>query len=120
MWQGVRIEWCKSRARALQWSQEVELLREEMRRVLQFFAWHAGWWEEQGNRCISDQAADTEGLQAYAARQADIRRRVAGHFRILWAPYLSPPVDNHVLHPPPPLSELSLPDLTLPDMPSHY
>ncbi|KAG0691527.1 hypothetical protein DFH29DRAFT_1010861 [Suillus ampliporus] len=38
---GVRIEWCKSRARALRWSEEVELLREEMRRVLQFFAWQA-------------------------------------------------------------------------------
>ncbi|KAG1845839.1 hypothetical protein F4604DRAFT_1884248 [Suillus subluteus] len=36
---GVRIEWCKTRARALRWSEEVELLREEMRRVLQFFAW---------------------------------------------------------------------------------
>ncbi|KAG2105070.1 uncharacterized protein F5147DRAFT_746489 [Suillus discolor] len=40
---GVQIEWCKSRARALQWLEEVELLREEMCRVLQFFAWHGAW-----------------------------------------------------------------------------
>ncbi|KAG1861320.1 hypothetical protein F4604DRAFT_1684122 [Suillus subluteus] len=36
---GVRIEWCKSHVRALRWLEEVELLMEEMHRVLQFFAW---------------------------------------------------------------------------------
>ncbi|KIK33973.1 hypothetical protein CY34DRAFT_98753 [Suillus luteus UH-Slu-Lm8-n1] len=63
---GVRIEWCKSRARALRWSEEVELLKEEMRRVLQFFAWQAAWWEEQGNRRVGECTAHIEGLQAYA------------------------------------------------------
>jgi hypothetical protein len=37
MLQGVYIEWGKSCARALWWIEEVELLREEMHRVLQFF-----------------------------------------------------------------------------------
>ncbi|KAG2028626.1 hypothetical protein BDR03DRAFT_818726, partial [Suillus americanus] len=41
---GVRVEWCKSRARALRWAEEVDLLQEEMRRVLQFFNWQANWW----------------------------------------------------------------------------
>ncbi|KAG1772260.1 hypothetical protein EV702DRAFT_1181338 [Suillus placidus] len=54
--QGVQIEWCKSHARAL----------EEMRRVLQFFAWQAAWWEDQGKRRVGEYVAHAEGLQAYA------------------------------------------------------
>lgn len=38
-----RIEWCKSRARASRWAEEVELLQEEMRRVAEFLSWHAAW-----------------------------------------------------------------------------
>ncbi|KAG2119820.1 uncharacterized protein F5147DRAFT_742104 [Suillus discolor] len=87
---GVRIEWCKSHARALRWSEEVELLREEMRRVLQFFTWQAAWWEERGRHNVGECAADAEGLQAYATQQANLRHRLAEHFRVLWLPYLSP------------------------------
>jgi hypothetical protein len=49
LWTGsqVRVEWCKARARAMHWSEEVELLQEEMRRVLQFFGWQATWWDSQ-------------------------------------------------------------------------
>ncbi|KAG2041298.1 hypothetical protein BDR03DRAFT_932218 [Suillus americanus] len=81
--QGVHIEWCKSRVRALQWSEEVELLKEEMCRVLQFFAWQAAWWEEQGKWHVGECTAHTEGLQAYAARQANVCHRLANHFCIL-------------------------------------
>jgi hypothetical protein len=108
--QGVRIEWCKSRARALRWSEEVELLKEEMRRVLQFFAWQAAWWEEQGNRRVGECTAHTEGLQAYAVRQANLRYRLGDHFRILWSPYLS--LQSLPINPP----SVSLPDLTIPDL----
>ncbi|KAG1888370.1 hypothetical protein F4604DRAFT_1916291 [Suillus subluteus] len=110
---GVRIEWCKTRARALRWSEEVELLTEEMRRVLEFFTWQQARWEEQGKACVGECAADIEGLRAYAARQANIRRRLADHFRVLWAPFLSleGPID-----PPPQLAEHSLPDLMIPDI----
>ncbi|KAG2338570.1 hypothetical protein BDR05DRAFT_978103 [Suillus weaverae] len=81
--QGVRIEWCKSRARALQWSEEVELLREEMRRVLRFFTWQAAWWEDQGQRHVGECVTHAEGLQAYAGRQAILRHRMADYFRVL-------------------------------------
>ncbi|KAG2031834.1 hypothetical protein BDR03DRAFT_936192 [Suillus americanus] len=73
---GVRIEWCKTRARALQWSEEVELLTEEMRRVLECFSWQQARWEEQGKACLGECAADIEGL-------------LADHFQVLWAPFLS-------------------------------
>ncbi|KAJ7080573.1 hypothetical protein B0H15DRAFT_953443 [Mycena belliarum] len=47
MAEGVRIEWAKARARRLRWREEVDLLEEEMRRVLQFTRWRAGWWRAQ-------------------------------------------------------------------------
>ncbi|KAG1805426.1 hypothetical protein EV424DRAFT_1544391 [Suillus variegatus] len=54
---GVCMEWCKSRARAMRWA-------EEMRRVLQFFDWQANWWDEQQDRLICETAAQCEGLSA--------------------------------------------------------
>ncbi|KAH7902904.1 hypothetical protein BJ138DRAFT_1120962 [Hygrophoropsis aurantiaca] len=80
----VRMEWCRTRARAMRWSEEVDLLQEEMRRVLQYFAWHAAWWEEQGMRRFTADKTLAEGLFAYASRQADIRHHLADTFRELW------------------------------------
>jgi hypothetical protein len=40
----LRAEWSKSRARAARAREEVLLLREEMRRVLEFLGWKARWW----------------------------------------------------------------------------
>jgi hypothetical protein len=57
-----------------------------------------------------------EGLQAYAARQADIGLRLVGHFRGLWVPYLpqtlqvSLPIIS-------PQGGLQLPNLTMPNIP---
>ncbi|EIW81308.1 hypothetical protein CONPUDRAFT_153858 [Coniophora puteana RWD-64-598 SS2] len=42
---GIRVEWCKARARALRWTEETELLREEMRRTLVYIAWQSDWWQ---------------------------------------------------------------------------
>ncbi|KAJ7271751.1 hypothetical protein C8J57DRAFT_1226330 [Mycena rebaudengoi] len=50
MHEALRIEWAKARARSLQWSEEVDLLEEEMRRITQFLFWHASWWEGQRDR----------------------------------------------------------------------
>ncbi|KAF8993262.1 hypothetical protein BDZ89DRAFT_973013, partial [Hymenopellis radicata] len=41
----LRIEWCKSRARALRWQEECLLLREEMRRFLATLSAEATLWE---------------------------------------------------------------------------
>ena len=40
----LRSEWAKSRAQAARATEEVLLLREEMRRVLDFLGWKADWW----------------------------------------------------------------------------
>ncbi|KAJ7026189.1 hypothetical protein C8F04DRAFT_1212668 [Mycena alexandri] len=66
----LRIEWAKTRARSLRWTEEVDLLEEEMRRVLQFLTWRAGWWEEQIGRRGLPEGSQREGETAYAARQA--------------------------------------------------
>ncbi|KAG2365204.1 hypothetical protein BDR07DRAFT_1449868 [Suillus spraguei] len=97
---GVRVEWCKSCARALCWAEEVDLLQEEMRQVLQFFNWQANWWKGQGVLQVYESApcngeepgtaARDEGLRAYASQQANIRHRLAAHFRSIWAPFISP------------------------------
>ncbi|KAG2030597.1 hypothetical protein BDR03DRAFT_1016987 [Suillus americanus] len=59
---GVRVEWCKARARAMRWAEEVELLQEEMCRVLQFFWWQATWWDERGHQRVEEDAGCLEGI----------------------------------------------------------
>ncbi|KAJ7038352.1 hypothetical protein C8F04DRAFT_1179974 [Mycena alexandri] len=82
--ESVRVEWSKAKARKERWEEEVELLREEMKRVLRFLRWRAVWWEERrasrGN--VSRELAS--GLQAYAARQAALHRDIARKFKTAW------------------------------------
>lgn len=81
----LRIEWCRVRARAMRWSEEVLLLREEMRRVLAYFRWHAGWWSELAEMdrpALSN--ANQEGAAAYAYKQAHMRSALRARFDHLW------------------------------------
>ncbi|KIK32880.1 hypothetical protein CY34DRAFT_67708, partial [Suillus luteus UH-Slu-Lm8-n1] len=72
------------------WTEEVELLMEEMGRVIRFLHWDAQRWDEHRSRLTGENPVHIEGLHAYAARQAHIRCRLAAHFDALWAPYLMP------------------------------
>jgi len=80
----LRVEWTKLRARAHRWDEEVELVVEEMRRVLFFLNWKARWWMEQGENCLNVTAELREGLQAYAAKQASVLKRMAQYFASQW------------------------------------
>jgi len=82
----LRIEWCRARARAMRWSEEVLLLEEEMRRVLRFLEWHAKWWEDQQGRHTNLSPAEEKGMRAYALRQAGLRRALRKAFYDQWAP----------------------------------
>jgi hypothetical protein len=64
----------------------VDLLQEEMRRVLESLAWEAQEWDARGLvGVIKATSPDhAEGILAYAYRQASIRRRMAGKFAKLW------------------------------------
>jgi hypothetical protein len=44
----MRVEWAKARARVMRWKEELLLVQEEMRRVLEYHKWKAAWWRTQG------------------------------------------------------------------------
>jgi len=67
------VEWYKSQVHAHRWTEEVELLQEEMRWVCAFFNWHAAWWRDQAGRRIGLDVAKLEGLEAYARHQAALQ-----------------------------------------------
>jgi hypothetical protein len=97
----LRVEWCKSRARAMRWTEETLLLLEEMRRTLKFLDWQACFWVEHmkvldnddvpaeystvnlvGSRTLALER--NEGVRAYALRQAAVRTHLRDHFKNLW------------------------------------
>ncbi|KAF8869326.1 hypothetical protein BD779DRAFT_1614547 [Infundibulicybe gibba] len=78
----LRLEWCKARARAHRWQEECLLLQEEMRRTLAFFQSEIEKWGMIIAGLPSTDA--TEGLKAYACRQADIRRGLLTRCQDRW------------------------------------
>ncbi|KAG6848454.1 hypothetical protein H0H93_016828 [Arthromyces matolae] len=83
----LRIEWCKSKARADRWKEEVQLLREEMRRVPLFFRFRSRWWREQATQS-TDGCSDepiTRGMRAYALDQSAMYEAMAVHCERCWA-----------------------------------
>ncbi|KAJ7070273.1 hypothetical protein B0H15DRAFT_918090 [Mycena belliarum] len=94
--EALRIEWAKTRARAMRQQEQVDLLEEEMRRVLVFLRWRADWWEGMAGERLSAReesegiafadkdCAYSEGNVAYAKRQAGRLRKLAGLFEEKW------------------------------------
>ncbi|KAK7049165.1 CxC2 domain-containing protein [Favolaschia claudopus] len=98
--EALRIEWAKTRARFMRRAEEVDLLEEESRRILQFLRWRADRWEESANKrpqvpegafklpthiaFAPKHAAYAEGNIAYAHRQAAFLRRLADVFETQW------------------------------------
>ena len=69
----------------MRWTEEVLLVQEEMRRVLEYMSWFANWWTSHA--VVHSMAHDqylTEGLTAYAAKQANLRLSLHDHFKMLW------------------------------------
>ena len=93
----MRVEWCRSHARAMRYVEEVELLLEEMRRVLAFLEWDRNRWNERA-LCASKSVNDAcrpsaslenkgpleEGMRAYALCQASVRQRLFVTFAKQW------------------------------------
>ncbi|KAJ7200471.1 hypothetical protein B0H12DRAFT_975913, partial [Mycena haematopus] len=80
----VRIEWAKTRARAMRWQEEVDLLEEEMRRISQFLRWRSEWWSGKVDRRGLGEGPQREGETAYAIRQASIQATLADEFAREW------------------------------------
>lgn len=81
----LRIEWCRVRARAFHWAEDLLLVQEEMRRVLETFKYQANWWENQNGRRTGISSEVIEGLSAYACKQASLRRALHSSFFSLWS-----------------------------------
>jgi hypothetical protein len=84
----MHVEWAKAHARANRWKEEVLLLTEEIRRVVAYLDWKASWWRTQGSHRDDVRADITDGLIAYAYRQADLMHKLAESFAALWYPVL--------------------------------
>ena len=80
----LHAEWAKSRARADRAKEEVLLVREEMRRVLEFLRWRANWWRERTQRRRVADTSVMEGIKAYSLEQANIHDSLSLHFRTVW------------------------------------
>lgn len=79
-----RVEWCKSRARAVRATEEATLLKEEMRRALAFLRWKADWWLERRYARAGVSPDMLEGISAFATTQAEVQNSLANHFQKLW------------------------------------
>ncbi|KAG6835952.1 hypothetical protein H0H93_012949 [Arthromyces matolae] len=94
----LRIEWCKSQARADRWQEEVQLLREEMRRVPKFFRSRSRSWQKLatvgthfGGR-YEDEGTQA-GRRAYALHQSEMYEAMAAHCESCWSL-----VDSYIAH----------------------
>jgi hypothetical protein len=96
----LRVEWAKVQARKERWEEEVLLVHEEMRRVVMFYEWKAGWWRSQATRRMDvDATADggldatldaaiIQGVTAYAEKQAYLCESLARNCVTYWLPVL--------------------------------
>ncbi|KAJ7153131.1 hypothetical protein C8R43DRAFT_1126970 [Mycena crocata] len=81
--EALRIEWAKTRARAMRWAEEVALLEEEMRRIRQFLTWRAGWWTERADGRQREDGPQREEERAYAWH-AKLQTDLCERFETLW------------------------------------
>jgi hypothetical protein len=83
----LRIEFCKSKASADRWREEVELLREEMAWTKRFFQFRSSEWSalvsSQPHGTPGDKA-EVEGQHAYALKQAAQFDRMHDCYVSLW------------------------------------
>ncbi|KAF8168597.1 hypothetical protein K438DRAFT_1616101, partial [Mycena galopus ATCC 62051] len=86
----LRLEWCKAYARSRRYSEEVRLLREEMRRTIAYGVTAAEKWEELMVQELSGAEPEvTEGRRAYAAEQAAKERTTVARLERNWAGILA-------------------------------
>jgi hypothetical protein len=85
----VRVEWTTSSARLERWVEEVQLLQEEMRRVIMFLEWKSCDWLTRVEARRGNVTPDIQsGLNAYTRKQAAIYHDLAVSFAKLWRPTL--------------------------------
>ncbi|TDL23120.1 hypothetical protein BD410DRAFT_721379 [Rickenella mellea] len=96
----LRVEWCKARARLDRWTEEVDILREEMRRVEAYLQYRAKWWSSLALTCVhltSTDAVVYSGAVAYAHKQAGLQAALCTHFCRLWRKLRDPANDELIV-----------------------
>ncbi|KAI5823495.1 hypothetical protein K523DRAFT_255071 [Schizophyllum commune Tattone D] len=80
--------WAKARARKQRWAEEVEILREDMRRCLRSLEKQSKIWHDHAESARGRTSAHDSGLRAYALRQEQQWRRMRDKFLDEWGkPY---------------------------------
>ncbi|KAH9912082.1 uncharacterized protein B0H18DRAFT_1056642 [Fomitopsis serialis] len=69
-----RLEWFRASARTTRWNEEVEIVKEEMRRVQRYFHYCMKKWEERAEVVCTN--LDEQGAAAFAARQSSMYSRL--------------------------------------------
>lgn len=69
----------------MRWQEDLELVPEEMRRVLAYFSWEISLWTHRAEIAHAEiDPAMREAVAAYAIRQASIRRALRARFVHTW------------------------------------
>ncbi|KAJ7795078.1 hypothetical protein B0H14DRAFT_3496404 [Mycena olivaceomarginata] len=86
----LRLEWCKAYARAKRFSEDVRLLREEMRRTMAYGYTAAGKWDAVAREELPGTPPEvTEGRCAYAVEHAATERATCALLEKKWAGILA-------------------------------
>ena len=80
----VRVEWTRAYARVERWEEELQLVCEEMRRVLAFLTWKSKWWDAQRRQRLDVRGNLLLALDAYALKMSAIYLRLASSFALQW------------------------------------
>jgi hypothetical protein len=68
----------------MRWEEEMQLIHEEMRRVLAFLSWQAEWWNDKRTTQLTTSLDQMEGYIAYASRQAALRIKLWDQLIVKW------------------------------------
>jgi hypothetical protein len=85
----IRVHWAKTAANAERWSEELEIILEEMRRVLAYFEWYADWWRDQIGHRNAQQEGLQQALDAHARRQEAHYLERVRRFSAAWLPIIA-------------------------------
>jgi hypothetical protein len=86
--ESMRVEWAKARGCKMRWKEELLLVQEEMRRVIEYMKWREGWWRERRSLRTHIDGTISSGISGYANKQAAICRRIAEQCAHYWLPRL--------------------------------
>lgn len=80
----MRVEWFRNQARLMRWEEELVIVEEEMRRVLQYHLWKASEWRSKAGKRIGMETKIKQGLMAYAEEQAVVWESLGKKFADRW------------------------------------